>query len=128
MHTGVQTVAFDGNFDIQKCLINIGNFPSIFKSWMKRINSSYILIQFFSGRRSSADTVVNVATVDFRFRVVVLKLVVNVAYETIGVTGSHFDTHSHATSSAKRSRVSELVMSIVTLHLFTPSSLMAKVF
>ena len=81
-------------------------------------------------RRSSADTVVNVATVDFRFRVVVLikKLVVNVAYETIGVTGSHFGTHSHATSSAKRSRISELVMSIVTLHLFTPSSLMAKVF
>ena len=34
---------------------------------MKRINSSYKLIEFLSGRRSGADTVVNVATVKFRF-------------------------------------------------------------
>ena len=53
---------------------------------MKRINSSYILIEFFSGRRSGADTVVNVGTVEFRFRAIVLieKFVLDVAYEKIG--------------------------------------------
>ena len=30
----------------------MGNFPGIFKSRMKRINSSYKLIEFLSGRRS----------------------------------------------------------------------------
>ena len=39
---------------------------------MKRINSSYKLIEFLSGRRSVADTVVNVATIEFRFRAIVL--------------------------------------------------------
>ena len=39
---------------------------------MKRINSSYKLIEFLSGRRSGADTVVNVATIEFRFRAIVL--------------------------------------------------------
>ena len=65
---------------------------------MKRINSSYKLIEFLSGTRSCADTVVNVATVQFRFGAVVLieKLVFNVAYEKIGVAGSHFDTHGHS--------------------------------
>ena len=65
---------------------------------MKRINSSYKLIEFLCGRLGSgADTVVTVATVEFRFRAVVLieKLVFNVAYEKIGVAGSHFRTHSH---------------------------------
>ena len=64
---------------------------------MKRINSSYKLIEFLSGRRSGADTVVNVATVGFRFGAVVLieKLVFSVAYEKIGVAGSHFGTHGH---------------------------------
>ena len=64
---------------------------------MKRINSSYILIEFLTGRGSGADTVVNVATVELRFRVVVLikKMVFNVAYEKIGVAGSHFGTHGH---------------------------------
>ena len=44
------------------------------------------------------NTVLNVATVEFRFGAVVLieKLVFNVAYEKIGVAGSHFDTHGHA--------------------------------
>ena len=43
--------------------------------------------------------VVNVAKVEFRFGTVVLieKLVFNVAYETIGVAGSHFGTHGHTT-------------------------------
>ena len=64
---------------------------------MKRINSSYKLIEFLSGRRSGADTVVNVATVGFRFGAVVLieKLVFSVAYEKLGVAGSHFGTHGH---------------------------------
>ena len=46
---------------------------------------------------SGADTIVNVATVELRFRAVVLikKLVFNVAYEKIGVAGSHFGTHGH---------------------------------
>ena len=66
---------------------------------MKRINSSYKLIEFLSKRRSSsADTVVNVATVESRFGAGVAligKLVFNVAYQKIGVAGSHFGTHGH---------------------------------
>ena len=64
---------------------------------MQRIDSSYKLIKVLSGRRSSADTVVNVATVEFRFWAVILieKLVFNVAYKKIGVAGSHFGTHGH---------------------------------
>ena len=64
---------------------------------MKRINSSYKLIEFLSSRGSSADTIVNVATVEVRFGAVLLieKLVFNVAYGKIGVAGSHFDTHGH---------------------------------
>ena len=56
------------------------------------------MIEVLSGRRGSADTVVNVATVMFRFGAVVLieKLVFNVAYEKISVAGSHFSTHGHA--------------------------------
>ena len=59
---------------------------------MKRIDSSYTLIEFISGRRSSADTVVNAATVEFGFGAVVLieKLEFNVAYEKVGVAGFHF--------------------------------------
>ena len=65
---------------------------------MKRINSSYKLIEVVSGGGSGADTVVNVATVEARFGAVVLieKLVFNVAYEKIGVAGSHFGVHGHA--------------------------------
>ena len=64
---------------------------------MKRINSSNKLIEFLSGRRSGADTFVNVAMVEFRFGAIVLieKLVFNVAYERIGVAGSHFGTPGH---------------------------------
>ena len=39
------------------------NFPGIFKSRVKRIDSGYKLIEVLSGRRGRADTVVNVATV-----------------------------------------------------------------
>ena len=63
----------------------MGNFPAIFKSRMKRINSSYKLVEFLSGRRSGADTVINVATIEFRFGAIVLieKFVFDVAYEKI---------------------------------------------
>ena len=64
---------------------------------MKLINSSNKLIEFLSGRRSSADTVVNVGTIEFKFRAIVLieKFVLDVAYEKIGVAGSHFCTHGY---------------------------------
>ena len=39
---------------------------------MKRINSSSKLIEFLSGRGSGADTIVNVGTVELRFRGAVL--------------------------------------------------------
>ena len=45
---------------------------NVLKSRMKRINSSYKLIELLSGRGSGADTIVNVATVELRFRAVVL--------------------------------------------------------
>ena len=66
---------------------------------MKRINSSYKLVEILSGRRSGADTVVNVATIEFRCRAILLieKFVLDVAYEKIGVAGSHFGTHGHTT-------------------------------
>ena len=70
----------------------------MFKSKMKRIDSGYKLIKVLSGRRGSADRVVNIATVEFRFGAVVLieTSVFNVAYEKTGVAGSHFGTHNHA--------------------------------
>ena len=66
---------------------------------MKRINSSYKLIESLSSRGSGADTVVNVTTLEFSFGAVVLieKLVFNIAYEKIGVAGSNFCTHGHTT-------------------------------
>ena len=59
---------------------------------MKRINSSYKLVEFLSGRRSGADTVVDVATIEFRLRAIVLieKFVLDVAYEKIGLAGPIF--------------------------------------
>ena len=65
---------------------------------MKRINSSYKLIEFLSSGGSGADTVVNISTVEVRFGAILLieKLVFNVAYEKIGVAGSHFGAHGHA--------------------------------
>ena len=65
---------------------------------MKRIDSGYKLIEVLPGGRGSAETVVNVATVKFRFGAVVLikNLVFNAAYEKISVAGSHFSTHGHA--------------------------------
>ena len=78
-----------------------GNITGTFENRMKRIGSGYKLIKVLFGRRSSAYTVVNIAAdVEFRFGAVVLiteKVVFNVAYEEIGVAGSHFGTHGMAT-------------------------------
>ena len=65
---------------------------------MKQINSSYKLIESLSGGGSGTDTVINVAMVEVKFGAVVLieKLVFNVAYEKIGIAGSHFGAHGHA--------------------------------
>jgi len=54
--------------------------------------------KLLSGRGGSADTVVNVATVEFRFGAVVLaeKLVFDKTYEKISIAGSHFGTHGYA--------------------------------
>ena len=78
------------------------------------------------GRGGSADAIVNVTAVEFRFWAVVLtkKLMFDKTYKKIGVAGSHFSIHGHAislfvvvtmnekqlsvsTSSARRSSVSE---------------------
>ena len=74
-------------------LVHIGG---IFKSRMQQIESDYKLIEVLSGRRGSAYTVVNVATVEFRFGAAVLieKLVFNIACEKIGVAASYFRTYS----------------------------------
>ena len=52
------------------------------------------------GRGGSADAIVNVAAVEFRFWAVVLakKLMFDKTYKKIGIAGSHFSTHGHAIS------------------------------
>ena len=52
------------------------------------------------GRGGSADAIVNVAAVEFRFWAVVLteKLMFDKTYKKIGVAGSHFRTHGHTLS------------------------------
>ena len=62
---------------------------------MKRINSSYKLIEFLSGRGSGADTIVNIATVELRFWAVVLikKFVFNVAF--LVPMATPFGTNGH---------------------------------
>ena len=57
--------------------------------------SSFEIIEALSGRRGSADTVVNVAAAEFGFEAIELieKLVFNVGYGENGVAGSHFGTH-----------------------------------
>ena len=92
---------------------------------MKRIDSSYKLIEFLSGRRSGTDTVVNVVTIEFRFRAIVLieKFVLDVAYEKIGVAamGTIF---SYATSSTNFSintmalNLNSIVTTLTTVSAF----------
>ena len=52
------------------------------------------------GRGGSADVIVSVTAVEFRFWAVVLtkKLMFDKTYKKIGVAGSHFSTHGHAIS------------------------------
>ena len=56
-------------------------------------------LDFLSGRRSGAGTVVNVATIESRFRpnVLIKKFVLDVAYEKVGVAVSHFCAYGHTT-------------------------------
>ena len=56
--------------------------------------------ELLSGRGGSADAIVNVTAVEFRFWAVVLikKLMFDETYEKIGVAGPHFSTHGHAIS------------------------------
>ena len=67
---------------------------------MKGIDSGYKLSELLFGRGGSADAIVNVAAVEFRFWAVVLakKLMFDKTYKKIGVAGSHFSTHVHAIS------------------------------
>ena len=65
---------------------------------MKGIDGGLKLNELLSGRGCSADAVVNVATVEFRFGTVVVtkkKLVFNKTYEKISVAGSHLSTHGY---------------------------------
>ena len=54
---------------------------------MKRVDGGYKLIEFFSAGWNSADAVVDVAAVEFRFGAVVQikKLVFNISYKKIGI-------------------------------------------
>ena len=55
--------------------------------------------ELLSGRGGSADAVVNVTAVEFRFGAVVLtKLMFDKTYEKIAVAGSHFSTYGCAIS------------------------------
>ena len=67
---------------------------------MKGIDGGYKLSEVLFGRGGSADAIVNVAAVEFRFWAVVLakKLMFDKTYKKIGVAGSHFSTHGHAIS------------------------------
>ena len=76
------------------------NFLGIFQSRVKGIDGGYKLSELLSGRGGSADAIVNVTAVEFRFWAVVLtkKLMFDKTYKKIGVAGSHFSTHGHAIS------------------------------
>ena len=56
--------------------------------------------ELLSGSGGSADAIVNVTAVEFKFWAVVLikKLMFDETYEKIGVAGSRFSTHGHAIS------------------------------
>ena len=67
---------------------------------MKGIDGGYKLSELLSGRGGSADAIVNVTAVEFRFWAVVLtkKLMFDKTYKKIGVAGSHFSTLGHVIS------------------------------
>ena len=59
---------------------------------MKRIDSSYKLIEFLFGRGNSADAVVNVATAQFRFGAIVLiNKLINTIFIIFTVANSNHD-------------------------------------
>ena len=64
---------------------------------MKGIDRRYKLFEFFSVGRNCTDAVVNVATVELRFRTGVLieELVFYVSYINFGVVGFHFCAHGY---------------------------------
>ena len=64
---------------------------------MKRIDGGYKMIEFFSARWNSADTIVDVAAVEFRFGAAVLiqNLVFNISYKKIGIARSHSCAHRY---------------------------------
>ena len=72
----------------------------MFKSQVKGIDGGYKLSELLSGRGGSANAVVNVTAVEFRFGIVALtkRWMFDKTYEKIGVAGSHFSTHGYATS------------------------------
>ena len=59
---------------------------------MKGIDGGYKLRELLFGRGGSADVIVNVTAVEFRFWAVVLtkKLMFDKTFKKIGVAGSHF--------------------------------------
>ena len=67
---------------------------------MKGNDGGYKLSELLFGRGGSADAIVNVTAVEFRFWAVVLtkKLMFDKTYKKIGVAGSHFSTHGYAIS------------------------------
>ena len=67
---------------------------------MKGNDSGYRLSELLFGKGGSADPIVNVTAVEFRFWAVVLtkKLMFDKTYKKIGVAGSHFSTHGYAIS------------------------------
>ena len=67
---------------------------------MKGIDGGYKLSELLFGRGGSADVIVNVTAVEFRFWAVVLtkKLMFDKTYKKIGVAGSHFSSYGHAIS------------------------------
>ncbi|PFX11652.1 putative E3 ubiquitin-protein ligase HERC1 [Stylophora pistillata] len=76
------------------------------QSRVKRIDCGYELSELLSGRGGSADTVVDVATVEFRFGPVVLaeKLMFDKTYKKIGIARSHFGAHGYTIAGDKFGR------------------------
>ena len=67
---------------------------------MEGIDGGYKLSELLSGRGGSADAIVNITAVEFRFWAMVLtkKLMFDKTYKKTGVAGPHFSAHGHAIS------------------------------
>ena len=97
--TSGQTVGIDRNFKMSK---NASEISVIFWVFLrarrrKRINRSDKTIEFYLREGRSADTVVNVTTIEFRFRAVVLaeKFGLTETFEKLSVAGSHSRAHGY---------------------------------